>query len=821
MNHGLQSDPVLQSTSASGFIRTITVDEFCSVSLVSTQEQLIYQPVKLLKRHSQRVKDNKIFRALDKAFGLDCVEPDRRFKPSILTSLLDLGKRKELEFLIVVAMYNETPEHFRNTTLGIIKNIKQFRQRGIHPDRIACIYIVDGISPMMQTYDRNTQFFQHFFDPDMIKRRFSVENVENDIKLDPDDEIAHLFMQVIATPDHPEDYLQLIFCVKHLNKRKLNTHLWFFGGFCYALNPRFIQLLDVGTIPKAKSLWYLYEAMVVDKNCAGCCGEIKPLNPSIFSVAEHAQTVEYKLSHIFDKALESVFGFISVLPGAFSAYRWSAVKGEALWRDYFMSFRHPEFMDAYHSNIFLAEDRVLSLALVSRKNKQYTLRYVKKSIALTDVPDSISLLMAQRRRWINGSWFAMIDVIRQFKKVYCSGHTLIRKWAFRILLIYFVVNVICTWLMVGSFFLSLGIVLRNSFPQDVNTGKVFTPGDFLLVLYLTLIMIVLMISLAVKPRFVNDILKGISAMFGIFMLASFYFMLDYLLSPQMDKIWVLYLALGTISVFIICPLLHGGFKDIAKGAVHFIFLSPTYVNIFLIYAVCNTHDCTWGSRPDQLKLEEKLKLEEFEAFRAKWVVVWFLSNSTFAYFIFIIDRRTNDGFLYISGLAILATSVLAIRVVGSIAYLIKERTYRSYDADKDANAKSEVSSEDSRLTVNSAGFSTSRSEVNSIIIPPAISENPISISDDIEDPQEQQTPNFMDNANSDELQRFRSPPFVEGDINYGYNLKSLRESKGMTIEELGRLCNIEPQIIQEIEEGLLYPNLDQYKHLELVLQSAE
>jgi hypothetical protein len=81
---------------------------------------------------------------------------------------------------------------------------------------------------MMQTYSRSTQFYQHFFDPDMIKLRFSVENVQNDIKIDPDDEIAHLFMQVIDTPDNPEDYLQLIFCVKQLNTRKMHSSvvLW-------------------------------------------------------------------------------------------------------------------------------------------------------------------------------------------------------------------------------------------------------------------------------------------------------------------------------------------------------------------------------------------------------------------------------------------------------------------------------------------------------------------------------------------------------------------------------------------------------------------
>ena len=41
-----------------------------------------------------------------------------------------------------------------------------------------------------------------------------------------------------------------------------------------------------------------------------------------------SQNFEYTVNHVLDKCLESCIGMIPVLPGAFSMYRWVAIRGE-------------------------------------------------------------------------------------------------------------------------------------------------------------------------------------------------------------------------------------------------------------------------------------------------------------------------------------------------------------------------------------------------------------------------------------------------------------------------------------------------------------
>ena len=84
-------------------------------------------------------------------------------------------------------------------------------------------------------------------------------------------------------------------------------------------------------------------------------------------------------------------------------------------------------------------DRILCWELVSKRNSNWILHYVKSASAITDVPDGVSAfecggertsstlvlqvpeLVAQRRRWLNGSFFAAIHSIVHFGYIYRSS----------------------------------------------------------------------------------------------------------------------------------------------------------------------------------------------------------------------------------------------------------------------------------------------------------------------------------------------------------------------------------------------------------------
>ena len=640
-----------------------------------------------------------------------------------------IKEKVKCKFLIVVAMYNEVCTEFDATLEGIKRNIDHFTsgKRSLNIEEIGVVFIIDGIEPFLKSFlkmegaalskdkkscfRKNFSYFSQFFNLDIIKETFGVEEIlkkdsEFDFELmrnlydakmiEKGQEIAHLFSQRVK---YTQDYsLNTIFCVKHLNKRKLNTHRWFFEGFCHRIVPDYVALLDVGTIPKPTGLYLLFEAMEDDSRVAGCCGEIVPDDSGKYNPVVQAQVVEYKFAHIMDKGLESIIGYVSVLPGAFSAYRWDCLNDEKTLNAYFYSQRPGAVLDLFKANMFLAEDRILCMELMCQKDRWNILRFVKGSQAVTDVPADLNTLMAQRRRWVNGSWFSMIYTIKNCNRIGDSKHSGFRKCIFKALMFYYAIIAVFNWVLVGSFYLAFAISVKMNLNEtDSEQDKLTKWSTPLIYLYGCILCSLLITSFAVKPAKIELLYRLICLILGLYTCTTIFLTLYFIFFDgftfgqwRSQLAAAMILVLGFIFSIIILLNFRTSLKPVLKGVLSFIFMTGSYVNIFLIYSICNIHDVSWGNRPDKMTADEKCLVDEYKNERTRWVLVWILMNASFAYLSNIVTSSGSPwGKAYIIVLMLIAYLIIIMKFIGGFFYVLDEWCCTCLHEDKKSRHRSE------------------------------------------------------------------------------------------------------------------------------------
>lgn len=385
---------------------------------------------------------------------------------------------RHTELLIAITYYNEDKVLTARTLHGVMQNVRDivnlkrssfWNKGGPAWQKIVVCLIFDGIDPCDKGV-LDTLATIGIYQDNIMKR-----------DIDGEPTTAHIFeftTQLSVTPnqklirpldDSPSTLppVQMMFCLKQKNSKKINSHRWLFTAFGRILNPEVCILLDAGTKPGHKSLLALWQAFYNDRDLGGACGEIhamlglgwnKLLNPLVA-----AQNFEYKISNILDKPLESSFGYVSVLPGAFSAYRYRAIMGRPI-EQYFhgdvtmskqLGSKGLENMNIFKKNMFLAEDRILCFELVAKLGCKWQLTYVKASTAETDVPEGAPEFIGQRRRWLNGSFAATIYSLVHFGRLYRSAHNLVRMFFFHVQLLYSISIVILTWFALGEYPLTL------------------------------------------------------------------------------------------------------------------------------------------------------------------------------------------------------------------------------------------------------------------------------------------------------------------------------------------------------------------------------
>lgn len=398
------------------------------------------------------------------------------------------SKPRHTELFIVVTMYNEDDVLFARTMIGVFKNIEYMCNRPNSKTwgkeawkKIVVCIVSDGrskINPRTKAVLSGLGVYQE----GIAKQQVNGKDVTSHIYEYTTQTHLTLKNDVVGLV-HRRQPVQLLFCLKEKNQKKINSHRWFFQAFGRVLDPNICVLIDAGTRPGSNSIYHLWKAFDLEPMCGGACGEIKAMlgtgGKNLINPLVATQNFEYKMSNILDKPLESAFGFISVLPGAFSAYRYVALQndknGQGPLEKYFLGETLHGGSDAglFESNMYLAEDRILCFELVTKRNCHWILQYVKSATGETDVPDTVTELVLQRRRWLNGSFFAAIYAIAHFHEFFRSDHSFFRKFAFFIEFVFQTINMIFAWFAIGNFFLVFKI-LTTSLGDDNLLGKTGT-----------------------------------------------------------------------------------------------------------------------------------------------------------------------------------------------------------------------------------------------------------------------------------------------------------------------------------------------------------
>ncbi|KAF7301627.1 Chitin synthase [Mycena indigotica] len=714
------------------------------------------------------------------------VDPDE-FNEANGYSLRTKMYNRSTEILIAVTSYNEDKTLYARTLHGVMLNIRdicktkqsKFWRRQAEEgnpgwQKIVVALIVDGLEAM---------------DKSVLDILATVGVYQDGImkkEIDTKSTVAHIFeyttqLSIDATPQlvlpQPNDAnnlvpVQIIFVLKAKNQKKINSHRWLFNAIGKMLSPETCVLIDAGTKPGHKSIYYLWEAFYNDPNLGGCCGEIhamikggkKLLNPLVA-----AQNFEYKMSNILDKPLESSFGYVSVLPGAFSAYRYRAILGRPLEQyfhgDHSLADRlGPKGiygMNIFTKNMFLAEDRILCFELVAKAGDRWVLTYVKPSKAETDVPESAVELIGQRRRWLNGSFAASVYALVNFFMFYRSGHGIIRMFFLHVQALYNIFSLIFSWFALANLWLTFSIIIDLLPTQNiiifgtpdithwVNNGFKWLYLSFLalqfvlalgnrpkgermayvitLYVYALLAMYLLVCSFWLTGKAFANIPKELANKTTSQVIATFF-------KPPVGAL--IAAMVSTFGIYAIASFLYRDPWHLFTSFFPYLLLAPSFTNVLNVYAFCNLHDVSWGTKGSDkaevlpsvvsskkqdetavvedmtanqegidaafketvtraiTKVETKEVVEkptmddENKTFRTRLVAAWMLSNATLAIAIENLnglqspDARANEAQLirkqnvYFAIILYSTFALALVRFMGCLFYFFKRNLFR-------------------------------------------------------------------------------------------------------------------------------------------------
>ncbi|KAH6962191.1 chitin synthase [Ilyonectria sp. MPI-CAGE-AT-0026] len=555
---------------------------------------------------------------------------------------------RAIEHLVCVTYHNEDKTLLSRTLVSLFQNIKQVHESkqkfwkagGPAWQKILVCIVMDGIEhcdenvldilAVMGVYKHNI-------------RGSSVHGVPT---------TAHLFeittqlvvnekQQLIRPKEDSDDTIppmQLMLCLKEQNAGKINSHRWIFNAFGRQLNPELVVTIDTGTYLDSKALLNLWKAFYDDHSLAGACGSLhvdlgesfrEDVFPNLMNPIVATQNFEYEVASQLERAMEASTGYLSVLPGAFSGYRYRAVTGKPL-SEYFCGDSamrdEPDSKaskDVYTLNRFLGDDRVLAFEIVVNPGQHWHTDLVSNAEAYTDVPSNTTDFINQRRRWLNGAFAATIYSCRMFLRLPKTTHNIFRQALLLVQLLHNILALVLAWFSLSGFLLTVFVVNDISGnPPEGSQAKGFPFGSatpivnaVIQVIYIATIVLQFILALGSRPK--HEVVSYVTS-FAVFAVIQAYMMmnliyltvrlLDFRLRDDggnnyvfineyfSDVGWltVLVTAISVFGVYIAAGILALSPWHLFTSWAQYLFISSSYTNILNIFAFSNVNDVSWG-----------------------------------------------------------------------------------------------------------------------------------------------------------------------------------------------------------------------------------
>ncbi|KAK0040246.1 chitin synthase chs-2, partial [Biomphalaria pfeifferi] len=346
----------------------------------------------------------------------------------------------------------------------------------------------------------------------------------------------------------------------------------------------FILALDGDVDFKPHAVQLLVDRMRKNKKVGAACGRIHPIGsgPLVWY-----QIFEYAIGHWLQKAAEHMLGCVLCSPGCFSLFRGSALMDDNVMRTYATRSSEARHYLQYDQG----EDRWLSTLLLQQG---YKVEYCAASDAMTHCPEAFKEFFNQRRRWIPSTLANIMDLLQSFRTTVTSNDNISYLYmAYQGLLM------LSTVLGPATVLLMMAGAINPVFKITLWQSYMLIVGPVALYLILCFI---------TKSDTQLNVAAVLSAVYSLLMMAvivgtAVQVAEDTAVSPNALFLFMM------IAIFIVSASFHPQeFFCLLPGALYFLALPAGYV-LLMVYAMCNLHVVSWGTR-ETSSLERKAQIRQ-------------------------------------------------------------------------------------------------------------------------------------------------------------------------------------------------------------------